>query len=160
MILKEQNNTVARFTSACQIIVISPLAKSKHLNNNKLLIWISSKIFSSLKSKITKMTTCNFLCKWITQNFLCKWITHIIVYEISTWLFNNSKTYITFNCGIWSSFETYHQRFYIFANSTLISSRFLSQKYTSLLSCFCETEIRMKFAINGKYYTYVTIIKR
>ena len=34
--LKGQNNTFTHFVSACQIIVIFPLAKSKHLNNNKL----------------------------------------------------------------------------------------------------------------------------
>ena len=52
--LKGQSNTFTRFISACQIIVISPLTKSKHLNNNKALILISSKTFSLLKSKITK----------------------------------------------------------------------------------------------------------
>ena len=43
---------------------------------------------------------------------------------------------------------------------TLILSRFLSRKYNLILSYFCKTEIPMKFAINGKYYTYVTIAKR
>ena len=76
------------------------------------------------------------------------------------WSFNNSKTYTTLNRGIRSSFETYRQDFYRFANLGLILSRLLSRKYNSRLSCFCKTEIPMKFAINGKYYTYVTVTER
>ena len=56
--------------------------------------------------------------------------------------------------------KTYRQHFYIFTNLTLISSRFLLQKYNLLLSCFCKTQITVKFAINEKYYTYLTIIER
>ena len=41
----------------------------------------------------------------------------------------------------------------------LLLSKFILQKYNSLLS-FCRTEIPIRFAINGKYYTYVTITKR
>ena len=51
-------------------------------------------------------------------------------------------------------------KIYTFANLALILSRFFSRKYNSRLSCFCKTEIPMKFAINRKYYTYVTIIER
>ena len=68
--------------------------------------------------------------------------------------------FITFNRGIHSSFETYRQDFYRFANLDLILSRFFSQKYNLRLSCFCKTETPMKFAINAKYYTYVTITER
>ena len=58
--------------------------------------------------------------------------------------------YITFKRGIRSLFETYRQHFYRFANLAFDFSRFFSRKYTSLLSCFCKTEIPMKLAINGK----------
>ena len=53
--IERRNNTFTRFVPACQIIVISSFAKSKHSNNEKVLIWISSKTFSLLKSKITKI---------------------------------------------------------------------------------------------------------
>ena len=33
-------------------------------------------------------------------------------------------------------------------------------KNNSLLSCFCKTDIPIKFAIIEKYYTYITITKR
>ena len=42
----------------------------------------------------------------------------------------------------------------------LILSKFFSRKYKLLLSCFCKTEIPMKFTITEKHYTYVTITER
>ena len=68
--------------------------------------------------------------------------------------------YITFNRGIRSSFETYRQHFTDSLTGLWILSRLFSRKYNSLLSCFCKIEIAVKFAINGKYYAYVTITER
>ena len=69
----------------------------------------------------------------------------------------NIAKYIIFNHGIRSSFETYHQHFTDSLTWLSISSRLFLQKCNSLLSCFCKIKIPMTFAINKKYYTYVTI---
>ena len=66
-----------------------------------------------------------------------------------------AKHKITFNRGIRSSFETYRQDFYRFANLALILSRFFSRKYNLRLSYFRKTEIFMKFAVTGKHYIYL-----
>ena len=68
--------------------------------------------------------------------------------------------YIIFNRGIRLSFETYRQHFYSFANLAFDCIMVILRKYNSLLSCFCKIEIRIKLAINGIYFTYVTIIER
>ena len=78
------------------------------------------------KNNITIAALINFDLRYLTLNyilifsltynsfqsmFLCKLTTHIIIHEISTWSFSNSKIYISFNRGIRSSFETYRQHF-------------------------------------------------
>ena len=69
--------------------------------------------------------------------------------------------YIIFNRGIRLLFETIIASIFTDSLTWLsIVSWLFKRKYNSLLTCFCKIEIPIKFAINGIYYTYVTIIER
>ena len=67
----------------------------------------------------------------------------------------------TFHRGIQSSFKTYCQHFYRFADLALDFVKIIFAKIQiGFEFFFCEIEIHIKFAINEKYYSYVTTTER